>query len=83
MTWWAGDPWRGPAVGGPLLVHVHHLGRREAVEPGGRRVAVGADVLGVDQVVDLEGGQVLGVRDRVEPVAGLAEHGADLGPALA
>ena len=41
-------------------------------------MAVGADVLAVDQVAEFQVGQFLGQRDRVERVAGRAEDGADL-----
>ena len=44
---------RAPGQRG-LPVHVHDLGRREAVEVGRRGVAVGADVVAVDQVAALE-----------------------------
>ena len=60
------------------LIDMHHLGRREAVEPGRRGVAVGADVLAVDVVAQVEFGQFLGQRDRVQRVAGRAEDRADL-----
>jgi hypothetical protein len=40
-----------------LLVDMHDPGRREAVEPGGGSTAVGADVLGIEQVLDIQLGQ--------------------------
>ena len=61
---------------------MHHLGRRKAVEPRRGGVAVGADVLGIDQILDFQFGQMFMLRNHIQPVAGLAEHGADLGLAF-
>src|SRR5580765_5944658 len=61
-----------------LLSHMHYFGGSEAVEPGGRSVAVSADLLGVDQIVDLQVRQLLGLNDRIHAVAGLSEYGAHL-----
>ena len=57
---------------------MQHFCRREAVEVGRGGVAVGADVLAVDQVAQFQVGQFLGQRDGVQGVAGRAEDGADL-----
>ena len=78
----AGARSRPPQLPPPSAVQVHHLGRREAVEVGRRGVAVGADVLAVDQVAQFQVGQLLGQRDRVQGVAGRAEDRADLRRAL-
>ena len=64
-----------------LLVDMNHLGGGEAVEPGGGGVAVGANGFAINQVVQLQIGQILGQRDGVQGVAGLAEDGADFGRA--
>src|SRR5208283_2775166 len=40
-------------------VHMHHPRWREPVEPGRRRVAVGADVLRIHQVLDFQVRQLL------------------------
>src|SRR5580704_6542019 len=64
---------------GHLLVDVNDGGRRKSVEPGGRGIAVGADVFRIDQIIDLEVGQLLGLRDGVQTIAGLPVDGADFG----
>ncbi len=59
-----------------LLVDVDDFGGGEAVEPGGGGVAVGSDVVGEDQVFDFQVGQLFGLGDGVQAVAGLAEDRA-------
>ena len=59
-------------------IYMQNLGRGEAVEPGRRGVAVGADVLAVEQVAQVQVGQVLGQGDGVQGVAGRPEDRADL-----
>ena len=61
-----------------ILVDVDDFGGRETVEVGAGGVAIGTDVLAIDQIAEVEVGQFLGQRDRVERVAGGAEDGADL-----
>ena len=57
--------------------------RREAVEVSRRGAAVGADVFRVNQVVNLQVRQQIGLRNAIQPVARLAEHRANfLRPAL-
>ena len=58
---------------------MHHLRRREAVEVGCRGVAVRADVFRIDQVFVFQFRQLLRLRNRVQAVARLPEHGADFG----
>src|SRR5512140_1994721 len=58
---------------------MQNLGAFEAVEPGGRGNAVGADVFRVEEVPDLQvRRELLRERDLVEAVAGRADDGADL-----
>ena len=61
---------------------MHHLRRLETVEVRGGGVAVRANVLRVEQIVDLQPGQFLGLNDGVHAVAGLSEYRADFGVAL-
>ena len=60
------------------LVHMHDLGRREAVEECAAGGAVGAHVLGVDQFAQIHVGQLLGQADSVEGIARRAEDRTEL-----
>src|SRR5438128_1876876 len=57
---------------------MYDFGWGEAIEPRRGRVAVGADLLGVHQVVDFQIRELLGLHDRIHAVAGLAEDGTHL-----
>jgi len=57
------------------------LAGAKTVEPGGRGIAVSADGFAINQVVQLQVGQILRKRNGVQRVAGLAEDGADFGRA--
>src|SRR5215472_15881973 len=69
---------RNPA----LDVDVHDLRGREAVEPGGRGVAVSADVFGVHEVVNFQFRKFFGERNCIQRITSLAKHSADLRAAL-
>src|SRR5437870_4421709 len=53
--------------------------RWESIEPSGGSIAISADVLGINQVLNFQLRQFLGKRDRIERIAGLAKDSADLG----
>ena len=58
---------------------MHHLSGREPVKPGGRGIAVGTDILRINQFLDLKIGKFFGLRNRIQSITGLAKDGTDLG----
>src|SRR5580765_4720739 len=56
---------------------MHNLRWREAIKPRRRCVAVSADVLRINQVLDLEFWEFLGQRNRIQRIARLPENRAD------
>src|SRR5205823_3418353 len=63
---------------GTSHIDVNHLCGRESIEPRRRGVAVGADVLGINQILNLQRRQLLGLRDGIEAIARLTEHSGNL-----
>src|SRR5438874_10406798 len=61
---------------------MHDLGRGKAVEPSCGGVAVSADILGINQVLDFQVGQLFRKRDSIQSVTGLTEHRTNFGLAL-
>ena len=61
-----------------IMMHMHDLSRREAVEVRAAGGAVGAHVLGVNQFAPIQVGKLLDQADGVEGVASRAKDGAEL-----
>src|SRR5678815_2335713 len=56
-----------------LLMNVNDFGGRKTVKIGRGRVAVGADVLREDQVLDIQIREQVRLRNRIQTVTGLTE----------